>query len=189
MTYRIKVLLSALASVFLFIIIYFVLPKGDRIIINFITIIGVILSLLGILIAYFQILSVKNVAIETQNRIKENIIQNNKILTLSDLSRKAAMIDEILGYLRNDKIDLCILRMKDLKILINNLKNQEQYYSLVSKKQFREIFENFNIDLYNFQTCHLENKKKMDMAVVIKNFENLSTLFLDLEIKLKTPEL
>ncbi|TDG36886.1 hypothetical protein EZJ43_06295 [Pedobacter changchengzhani] len=184
MTFRYKVLISALGSVILFTILLFFTPVNDRTFINVLSIIGFLLSLLGILIAYFQILSIKTISDETNKKIGQSIELNNKIFTLSDLSRKAAMVDEIMGYLRDNKIDMCILRMKDLKIIINNLRNQEKYHALVSRKQFKGVFDNFNLDLYNFQTAHLGSS--INKATVIKHLEDLSTLFLSVEIKLKT---
>lgn len=188
MTNRIKILISILISIILFVLLFNLLSKNERTFINILSIVGFLLSALGIVIAFIQIISIKQIAIETREKVKESINLNNNILMISDLSRKAAIVDEIQGYLRADKIEMCILRMKDLKIIMNHLKNQNQYYSLVPKKQFQNAFENFNIDLHNFQTHHLNNAK-MDLALVIKNLEELSTLFLSMETKLKDPQL
>jgi hypothetical protein len=185
-TYRNKVSTIILISIILFIILYFVLDKSDRKIINIISIAGFILSGIGIAIAYIQILSIKQIAKQTRTEVINNTRLNNNLLMLSDLSRKAAMVDEIQGYLRDNKIELCILRMKDLKIILNALKNQEYYSSLFSKKEFRIVFEDFNIDLDNFQRNQLNQKYKLDKDKIITNLEALSTLLLSLEIKLKT---
>jgi len=163
-----------------------ILPDKDRSFINILSIIGFLLSILGVLIAYFQILSIKEITIETQKQINENIRLNNNFLMLSDLSRKAAMVDEIQGYLKDGKIEMCILRMKDLKIILNSLRNQDYYNSLVSKKEFRDVFQNFNIDLDNFHKHQINNKNKINKEIIIRNLEGLSTLFLGVEAKLKT---
>jgi hypothetical protein len=143
-------------------------------------------SVLGITIAYLQILSIKEISKQTHSKVIESIRLNNNILMLSDLARKAAMVDEIQAFLRDDKIEPCILRMKDLKVILNALKNQEYYSALFSKKEFRTVFEDFNIDLDNFQKHHLNNINRLDKNKIITNLEKLSTLLLSLEIKLKT---
>lgn len=183
--YRKNILITSGFSFLIFIILVFCLERNQRNFLNILSILGTILSVMGILIAYFQILSIKKIAIETSIKVNENIALNNKIIMLSDLSRKAAMVDEIQGYLRDDKIELCILRMKDLKVILNSLRNQDQYASLVSKKDFKNVFENFNIDLDNFQSFQLNSKYKIDKTMISKNLEALSTLFLSVENKLK----
>lgn len=185
MNYRYKVWLSIGIAIILFFIFYFILPSTERTFINIITIIGLLISVLGITIAYFQILSIKAISQKTQFEVTNSIRLNNNLLMLSDLSRKAAMVDEIQAFLREDKIELCILRMKDLKIILNSLKNQEYYSALFTKKEFKTVFEDFNIDLDNFQRHHLNIKNKLDKGKIITNLESLSTLMLSLEIKLK----
>ncbi len=105
---------------------------------------------------------------------------------LTDLSRKAAMVDEIQSFLKEDKIELCILRMKDLKSILNSLRNQEYYGTLLSKKEFKVVFENFTIDLYNLQRYHMNPLNRLDKLLILINLEKLSSLFLTVEIKLKT---
>lgn len=105
---------------------------------------------------------------------------------LADLSRKVAIIDEIQGFLKSDRIDMCILRMKDLKIVLNSLRNQEVYYNLFSKQEFKTAFEDFNIDLDNFQKSTLNEKFKLNKGKILINLEALSTMLLTAETKLKS---
>jgi len=182
---RNKVLLSLLISVILFLVLYFTLPKEDRTFLNVLAIVGFLLSVLGIVIAYIQILSIKEVTEQTRSAVIHNIKLNNNLLMISDLSRKVAMVDEIQGFIKEDKIELCILRMKDLKVILNAVRNQDSYQSIVSKKEFKVVFEDFNIDLDNFQKHHLNNRNKLDKVKILINLESLSSLLLSLEIKIK----
>lgn len=150
------------------------------------SIVGFWLSVLGIVIAYLQILSVKEIAKVTQEEIKATVTLYNNMLMLTDLSRKAAMVDEIQTFLKDDKIELCILRMKDLKSILNSLRNQEYYGIVLSKREFKVAFGDFNLDLYNLQRYHMNPANKLDRPVILINLEKLSSLFLNIEIKLKT---
>jgi len=185
LNYRQKIFSVIGISLSTTVILFFFLSPEERSFLNVLGIIGFILSVLGIIIAYIQILSIKQISLETQRKVNENLVLNNNIIMLSDLSRKVAMIDEIQGYLRDDKIEMCILRMRDLKVILNSLRNQEHYTSLVSKKEFKNVFENFNIDLDNFQTFQLKPKGKIDKSIISRNLETLSTIFLSVEVKLK----
>lgn len=186
MDYRKKIRSAIFLAILACVILMACLSRRERSLINILSIIGVVLSVLGIWIAYFQILSIKAITLATQKEVKESISQNNKIHMLADLSRKVAIIDEIQGFLKSDRIDMCILRMKDLKIVLNSLRNQEVYYNLFSKQEFKTAFEDFNIDLDNFQKSTLNEKFKLNKGKILINLEALSTMLLTAETKLKS---
>ena len=169
MDYRKKIRSAIFLAILACVILMACLSRRERSLINILSIIGVVLSVLGIWIAYFQILSIKAITLATQKEVKESISQNNKIHMLADLSRKVAIIDEIQGFLKSDRIDMCILRMKDLKIVLNSLRNQEVYYNLFSKQEFKTAFEDFNIDLDNFQKSTLNEKFKLNKGKILIN--------------------
>jgi hypothetical protein len=184
-TYRNKIWLSGSIAVAIFFILFFLLNPNERTLLNILAIVGFLLSALAIVIAYFQILSIKQIALNTQDEIRENIRLTNNILMISDLSSKVKIVDEIQGYLRDDKIDLCILRMKDLKVILNTIKNLNYYSALTNKKEFNAVFGIFNNDLAAFQSYMVNNKKKVNKEVILGNLEGLSTVLQSVEIKLK----
>lgn len=152
---------------------------------NYLNIIGLLLSILGIAIAYIQILSLKQITEATRKEVKASIQLNNAILLISDISKKVSMISEIQGFIRDGKIEMCILRIKDLKILFNDLLNHEEFKSLVNKKEFTNSQTNLNLDLHNFQKHLINEANKIDKGIVIENLEGLSSLLLNVEVKLK----
>jgi len=184
-SYRNKIVFATAILIIVLLSLIFFLGSADRTFINIIGIAGFLLSILGILIAYVQVISIKDISLETQKKVVENIKFYNDILMLSDLARKAAMADEIQGYLKDDKIEMCILRMKDLKVILGNIKNQEFYSTLVSKREFKTVFDNFHHDLDNFQSHNLSIRNKLNKELIIKHLEDMSTMFLNVEVKLK----
>jgi len=187
-SFRNSVIVYALSSAIVIWFMSLFLDSSEKTYINVLGIGGFVTQILGLIIAYFQIASVKEVADQTKTQVIDSIALNNTVLMISDLSRKAAIVDEIQGYLRDNKIEICILRMKDLKIILSSLKNQERYHRLFIKKNFNEIFATFNIDLDNFQRHFLNEKHKIDKGQILTNLEQLSTLLLAVEIKLKSPD-
>ena len=161
------------------------LPSKDRTFINYLGIIGFLLSIAGLIIAYLQILSVKEVALITQKEVTENIKRLNSLNLISDLIKKFSMIGDVQDFLKADKIDMCILRMKDLKILLSELSNHDEFGTLVNKKDFNNAYADFNIDLTNFHKFLLNNKNKIDKEKIMTNLEQLSTILLGVEFKLK----
>lgn len=186
MNYRSTISFIIFLSLGLGALCFFNLRAEERTVLNVLGILGFTLSFIGVVIAYFQILSIKKITIETQNKVNASLALNSKILMISDLSRKVAMVDEIQGYLRADKIELCLLRMKDLKSLLNSLSNQKQYSSLVSQREFNNIRNRFMVDLINLQNQSFEKGNELDRAKIHENLEGLSTAFSNVEIALKT---
>lgn len=182
--------------------IMFCLPEKDRTLLNNLGVIGFLLSILGIAIAYFQIMSVKEITKltraqvketeerleekfkETQERLHENMLTHNNLHMISDLSGKGAMINEIQGYLRVKNIEMCVIRMKDLKVVLISLKSQSRYTNLVKKADFITAFDNFHINLDNLQKNHFR-PGKIDLGKINKDFEDLSGIFLGVEHNLK----
>lgn len=95
------------------------------------------------------------------------------------------MIAEIQGFIRNNKIEMCVLRMKDLKLLLSDLNTYKQFSSHVNKKEFSLSYADFHIDLENFHKSLINEKNKIDKERINSNLEKLSTLLLDVEFKLK----
>jgi hypothetical protein len=157
----------------------------DRTLINTIGLIGFILSVLGILLSYLQILSIKDIALNTRQAVDENTILTQNILMISDLATKVKIVDEIQTYLRDGKIELCLLRMKDLKVSLNTIKNLSHYSALTNKKEFNAIFGIFNSDLALFQSYIVNDKRKVNKEAILGNLEILSTVLQSVEVKLK----
>lgn len=198
MSHRYKILFSTLGCVVCYCILLYYIPTKDRTLINLISVVGFLLSILGIAIAYVQILSIKDISNLTQatvketeervkdtnERIKESFANSAKVILVSDLSRKAAMINEIQGYLIDKKIEMSILRMKDLKAILISLRNQPKYSGLFKREEFTSAFDNFHINLDNLQKHHFNNTK-IDLYKINKDMEVLSTLFLNVEHNIK----
>lgn len=185
-TNRIKIWLISIVTflVVLSICVYF-LPTKERTFINYLSIIGLILSILGIVISYIQILSIKDLAIAIKKEVTDSLNRNKAVLLISDISKKVSMISEIQSFIRNNKVEMCVLRMKDLKLLLSDLNTYKEFSNLVNKKEFNNSYSDFHIDLENFHKSLLNEKNKIDKEKINANLEKLSTLLLDVEFKLK----
>jgi len=122
---------------------------------------------------------------ETHEKIKENITIHSNLHMISDLSAKGAMINEIQGYLREDNIKMSAIRMKDLKVVLIDLQSQPRYSALTKKEDFKSAVGNFHVNLDNLQKQHFRNGK-IDLGKINKDLEDLSSIFLSVEHKLKT---
>lgn len=164
--------------------IYF-LPSKERNYINYLSILGLILGILGLVISYLQILSIKEITLTIKKEVTESLNRNKSVLLISDISKKVSIITEIQSFIRNNKIEMCVLRMKDLKLLLSDLNTYKQFSTLVNKKEFNNSYADFHIDLENFHKSLINDKNKIDKEKINSNLEKLSTLLLDVEFKLK----
>lgn len=180
----------------------FCLPEKDRTLLNNLGVIGFLLSILGIAMAYFQVMSVKEIAEhtkfqvketqerleeklrETQERLHENMVTHSNLHMISDLSGKGAMIGEIQGYLRDENIKMSAIRMKDLKVVLIALQSQSRYSALAKKEEFKTALSSFHINLDNLQRQHFR-PGKINLGQINKDLEDLSGVFLSVEHNLK----
>jgi hypothetical protein len=85
------------------VIFYMRMEDNDKTALNFITLLGTYISIYGLYLAYFQILSVKDIAKNTKIEIDEANKKIFKLLSVSDLSKSIKIVHEIQGYLRGEK--------------------------------------------------------------------------------------
>ena len=185
MTARNKFWFIFLAAISLFTWLTIALPERERSFINYLGIIGFVMSILGLLIAYIQIMSLKEMTKTIQQEVQLNLQRQKSVHLISDISGKVVIIGEIQSFIRQDKMELCILRMNDLKRLLIDLKHNNEF-TKVARKDFNEAIENHNIDLTNMNRFLLNNKNKLNREDISKNLEVLSEILIGVETKLKT---
>jgi len=162
-----------------------IIPENNRNEINLMSVFGTYLSVFGIIIAYIQILSIKQETIKTQNAIKSSLDQVRRVLSISELSKTKKLIEEIQQYLQNDKFDASSLRMHDLK---ENL-IQNKYISHLTKqteaKSYRDLIANVGIDINTLHDKISIPVAVIDKSIIMQNLEKVKSAILEFENILK----
>jgi hypothetical protein len=155
-------------------IVFFLTPRQDIGIINIITITGTFASIGGLLFALLQIKNVKQINKDIKNEVEKSISNFNLLLHVSSTTKSNDIIKEIIGYIKDGKRELAVIRLRDLKENIVNLK--------------KHIDTNKYIDIINkleSMICEDKNRKSTNHNEEIMTLEKLSTLILEIEEKFK----
>lgn len=159
--------------------------ESDKTIPNYATVIGTVCSLVGLAIAYTNIIALKKSSDETKNKIEETLRKVNQLNSLIDISRAIKINQEIQNYIRSEKIELAHLRTVDLKYTLLQFQSNIQLSEMTNDDSYNKLIINIGIDLNSINE-YLISKKKLNFSKLISNLEGLSTFLTKFEIKLKT---
>lgn len=152
---------------------------------NLVSIFGTYLSLFGIIMSFIQIYDLKAINDKTQKEINESLKKINNILSVSELSKSLKIVDEIQNSLRANKNELALIRMKDLKYILIQIKHNKTLERYTSNDEYSDLLVDLSIDISNLSDNIFKPHKNINVTKVNLNLEKISTKFSELENKLK----
>lgn len=170
------------------IILYYNLNETQKNTVNFISIFGTFLSFFGIVFAFLQLENLKEINNNTNIEVKKSLNRVNDILSISELSKGVKIIQEIQTSIHNEKYELSLIRMKDLKYILIQTKHNPKLIELTKKNEYEDSIIDLSIDINNISDSLLKTKKTVNYLKVNSNLEGLSTKISELENKLKFKE-
>ncbi|WP_026951302.1 hypothetical protein [Algoriphagus mannitolivorans] len=177
--------ISIIGVVGIILCIYF-FEDSDKTLPNYATVIGTICSIVGLSIAYINILALKEESIIISKQIHLTLEKVNQLNSLSEISKAIKVNQEIQEFLRNEKIELARLRTLDLKYMLLHFNNDLLLNELTSDEEYKKLILDFGIDLNSLNETLINSKRKVDFTKVVKNLEELSTYLTKFELKLKS---
>jgi hypothetical protein len=179
-------ILIILAGIIISFLILYVLNNQKKLdIINGIGIVGSIASLVGISIAYLQILSVKRISESTNRAIDTTLNELMKSFSISDLSKAIKLIQEIQSLIRAEKQESALLRMQDLKSILIQIKHIKILDGKYENEDYKTLNTNLNIDISNINMYLIKQKAGISFPKICENLESVTTFFAELENNLK----
>ncbi len=152
---------------------------------NLITIFGTYLSLFGIIMSFIQIYDLKAINDKTQKEVNESLKKINNILSVSELSKSLKIVDEIQSSLRANKNEVALIRMKDLKYVLIQIKHNKSLEKYTANDEYSDLLIDLSIDISNLSDNIFKPHKNINVTKVNLNLEKISTKFSELENKLK----
>jgi hypothetical protein len=168
-------------------LLYFVFfDQKDQNMINGITVLGTYLSLLGIVISYFQIKSVKDINEKTKTAIEISLQRLNQLVVVADLSKAIKIIEEIQQFIQQKNYAIVLIRMKDLKSILIQAKHNEEANKLIEYESFCINLNELIVDIKNMHEFTTGYKKtNLNFSKITNHLEDLSTTLTAFEHKLK----
>lgn len=168
--------------------IYF-FKENDKTLPNYATVIGTICSLIGLAIAYVNIIALKNTSLLISRKIENTLQKVNQLNSVSEISKAIKTNQEIQEFIRNGKIELAHLRTLDLKYMLLHFNSNPQLKELTIDDTYTQLVVEFGIDLNSINDNLINPKRKVDFTKIVKNLEELSTHLTHFETTLKTIKL
>jgi hypothetical protein len=168
-------------------LLYFVFfDQKDQNMINGITVLGTYLSLLGIVISYFQIKSVKDINEKTKTAIEKSLQRLNQLVVVADLSKAIKIIEEIQQFIQQKNYAIVLIRIKDLKSILIQAKHNEEANKLIEYESFCINLNELIVDIKNMHEFTTGYKKtSLNFSKIANHLEDLSTTLTAFEHKLK----
>lgn len=155
---------------------------------NHLSIIGSIASLFGLWLAYKQIQTIKDITSKTNEAVQSKLKYLNGFLTMADMTRIISSTKEILGYLSSSKMELALLRMRDLRTELVQLRQNKQILGsndvLLS---LNKCVSTLGIDIGNINDSIMKNRS-ISLETVTSNMDYLLAVLSEIEGKLKYKE-
>ena len=185
MNYRFLTISVIVIAILLTLVVLLKIPDEQVNLLNLISVIGTIASLLGLILAYIQILSIKDTAIRTREAVEESITRVNEILSISELSKGIKNIGLAQNSIKNRKYDHAEILMKELKGLLIQAKHVRELSNKTSTTEFQGLLMNLGIDLNNLRQLESNDGIEIDHFKILSNLDEVSSVLIDLENKLK----
>lgn len=146
---------------------------------NMVTYIGLLISLCGVALTYYQVAHLKRISEETKKAVNKTKEYIDSLLTISDISKHVSYLRLIKEYVSNDQYHLARLRLSDTldfipKITsVNGLMYNEHEYRLVHtslKANLKSLDYklNDNIDINKNVFCD-EVENAVSFLIIIEN--------------------
>ena len=166
-------------------IIFLRLDTTQKTVANAFTLFGTYFSLYGLFIAYLQIKNIKETSEETKIAVETSAMRVNQIISVSELSKSNKTIQEIQMFLQNDKHELALIRMKDLKSILIQVKFNDHLQDYTNDHLYNQNITDLGTDISNLYDHITGGKKGVNFSKLNQNLEKLSTILTEFENKLK----
>ena len=160
-----------LIGLFIVSFIFYFLLETQKNLINYITFSGTYSSLFGIMLAYTQIISVKETTENTKEKVEESNKRTIKILSVSELSKAIKLVHEIQNYLFADKSESAIIRLKDLKSILIQIKFNTELEKLTKTETYKESLADISINMTNLTQHLIGSKSGINKTKIISDLE------------------
>jgi hypothetical protein len=157
----------------------------DKTLVNGFTLFGTYFSLYGIAVAYLQIQSVNKVSKETKKAVDMSLMRLNQVLSVSELSKANKIIQEIQSFIITEKLEIALMRMKDLKSILIQVKYNNDLSSYTNDGVYNKNITDLGTDIINLHDLIIGKKKGINSSRLNQNLENIATTLTEFENRLK----
>lgn len=169
----------------LLLLIYWQFPDKDKSLGNAFTVFGTYASVFGIVATYVQVLSLNEMNRKIQAEIENTRRQNENLGGLLDYNGSVKLVQEIQLYLRMDKLESAILRLKDLKLVMIHINHHSAVRAYAHERGYEGIMADMNQDISAINDEILGVKKGLSRSSISQNLDRVEELMIGVQTKLR----
>lgn len=140
------------------------------------TIIGILVSAIGLYYAIMQVKGLKKITKEYQEQVKQEVsTAQNKIrdgLHISEVMLCIKNLESSIKYIREGKTELALLRMEDIETTLHNSSLSEKYLDLNQRYKFKEAIDNFQDSLRSVMK-NSQDEKNLNIEFIIDSLSSI----------------
>ena len=121
----------------------------------------------------------------TKNAVDSSMQRINQVLSVSEISRAVKVAQEIQTSILNSKDEVALIRMKDLKHILIQVKYNQRLLEFTTNESYVQHITDLSIDINNINDCLIGKKKGVNYSKINQKLENLATVLSEFENRLK----
>lgn len=159
--------------------------EEEKKVINYISYFGTYLSLFALVITIQQILTLKDITLDTQKKIDEALDKTFKTLTISKISKSIQIIKEIQGYLKDEKFEAAMIRINDLKNFLIHIKQIKSIEDHIDIESYGIHLSDISIESTNLDQQIYGTGRNINKKLLITKLSKVENFLVEIEGKLK----
>lgn len=176
---RVKAIVIIITGLIIGSMILIFVAREKRDLLAYVSVFGTIASIVGLILAYIQILALKDTSDKIKKEVEKTISRFDTIVSVSDLSKTRALIEDIQTYLRSKNYYGAIIRLSDLKEALVSAKYTIGLEKIQRTTDYRECVMNTGIDISSINDFLIRREAEPDVTSIMKNLERTKHLLVD----------
>lgn len=176
---RVRAIWIILTGIIVASLILFFVEKEKRDLLAYVAVFGTIASIVGLILAYIQILSLRDTSDTIKKEVEKTIKRVDVIVSISDISKTKTLIEDIQTYLRSKNYYGAIIRMGDLKEALVSAKYTIGLENIQKTTNYKNCVMNTGIDISSINDYLIKRETEPDVTSIMKNLESTKQLLVN----------
>lgn len=165
----------------------YLFSKDNDAFFNFLSILGITISLVGFYIALRQIYSLRAIAEHTNKEVKLRLSGFNRTFFISEVAQKNELLISLKSKIREKNYLGALHIMEDFKSILATLNQQQDLLETeIDNDELTDIIMNYRIDISNIESKIDKATYRLKDIDILTNTDRLLFFLKNIEAKLKT---
>ena len=152
---------------------------------TWLSLIGNLASIVGIIFAIYQILKIKSNSELTKIAVEDTRRDIERIFSIADLTKSNEAIKLIQDSIATAKYEIALLRLQELKLMIIEFKEIPLLDVGDFKHRISGLIIKLGVDIISLHNCVISTDSRFRPEIVLEHLEATSEMLTEIKSKLK----